>query len=73
MPTLKKRINIVVDEKTYEILRQMSSDKEKSLSKISLELIERALEDQEDAYFSRIADKRLSQKFKKIPHEKAWD
>jgi predicted DNA-binding protein len=73
MPTLKKRINIVVSEKTYEILRQMSSDKEKSLSKTSLDLIEKALEDQEDAYFSRIVNERLSQKFKKIPHEKAWD
>jgi predicted DNA-binding protein len=73
MPTLKKRISIVVNEKTYEILRQMSSDKEKSLSKTSLDLIEKALEDQEDAYFSRVVDKRLSQKFKKISHEKAWD
>jgi hypothetical protein len=39
---------------------------------VSLSLIEQALEYQEDAYFSRVADERLTKKQKRVAHSKAW-
>ena len=72
MPTAKKRINITVDDRTYEALERLSGERDQSVAGVGLSLIEEALEYQEDVYFSRIADDRLSKKQKRIPHEKAW-
>ncbi len=73
MPTTKKRINITVDDELYECLDRLSKKEEKSISNVSLTLIEKALELQEDLYFSRIADERLKGSEKKVPHKKAWE
>lgn len=72
MPTSKKRINITVDDRTYEALEKLSKQRDQSVAGVGLSLIEDALEYQEDVHFSRVADKRLSQKQKRIPHDKAW-
>jgi predicted DNA-binding protein len=73
MPTTKKRINITVDDRTYEALERLSGERKQSVAGVGLSLIEEALEYQEDLHFSRIADDRLSKKQKRIPHQKAWD
>lgn len=73
MPTLKKRINITVDDSTYEALKKLSTSRKAPVAGIGLQLIEQALEYQEDLYFSRIADARLKHDHKRIPHHKAWD
>jgi predicted DNA-binding protein len=72
MPTAKKRINITVDDRTYEAMARLSSERDQSLAGVGLSLIEQALEYQEDLYFSRVADERLGKKQKRIPHEKVW-
>lgn len=72
MPSVKKRINLTVDDKTYAALELLSKKVEQKISTISLELIHEALELQEDIYFSKESDKRLSQKQKRISHGKAW-
>jgi hypothetical protein len=72
MPTAKKRINITVDDRTYDALETLSGKRDQSIAGVGLALIEEALEYQEDLHFSRIADDRLSKKQKRIPHEKAW-
>lgn len=72
MPTAKKRINITVDDRTYEALERLSGERDQSVAGVGLSLIEQALEYQEDVYFSHVADERLSKKQKRIPHEKAW-
>lgn len=72
MPTAKRRINITVDDSTYEALNRLSSARDASVAGVGLSLIEEALEYQEDLYFSRIADERLSRKQKRIAHGKAW-
>ncbi|OGQ79156.1 MAG: hypothetical protein A2289_03120 [Deltaproteobacteria bacterium RIFOXYA12_FULL_58_15] len=72
MPTAKKRINITVDDRTYEALERLSGERDQSVAGVGLSLIEEALEYQEDIYFSRIADERLGQKQKRVSHEKAW-
>ena len=72
MPTTKKRINITIDDETYEALERLSIKREQSVSGVGLSLIEQALEYQEDLHYSRIADERLSKK-KRVSHDKAWD
>jgi predicted DNA-binding protein len=72
MPTAKKRINITVDDRTYEALERLSDRRDQSLAGVGLSLIEEALEYQEDLHFSRIADERLGKKQKRIAHDKAW-
>ena len=72
MPTIKKRINITVDDQTHEALSKLSKQRGASVSSIGLDLIEQALEFQEDVYFSDIADKRLTKKEKRVSHKKAW-
>ncbi len=73
MPTAKKRINITIDDETYEVLERLSIKREQSVSGVGLSLIEQALEYQEDLYYSRITNGRLSKKEKRISHDKAWD
>ena len=72
MPTSKKRINITVDREVYEALERLSAERNQPVAGVSLSLIEQALEYQEDVYFSRVADERLNQKQKRVPHSKAW-
>jgi predicted DNA-binding protein len=73
MPTAKKRINITVDDEVYEALGRLSVERAQSVAGVSLSLIEQALEYQEDAYFSRVADERLIKKQKRVSHSKAWE
>ena len=72
MPTTKKRINITIDDETYAALEELSKRRSRSISSVSLSLIEQSLELQEDSHFSRIADERLTEKEERISHEKAW-
>lgn len=72
MATVKKRINITVDDPTYGLLEELSEARNQSISGVGLDLIDQALEYQEDLYFSRIADKRLSKKEKRLSHDKVW-
>jgi predicted DNA-binding protein len=73
MPTTKKRINITVDDDIFEVLERLSKMRNEPVAGVGLELIEEALEFQEDLHFSRVADERLQKKEKKVPHKKAWD
>ena len=72
MPSTKKRINLTVDDKTYAVLQTLSGKTQQKISTVSLNLIQQALELQEDIYFSKLADERLSQKQKRASHDKAW-
>ncbi len=72
MSLAKKRINLTVDDKTYSVLETLSGKKRQKISTVSLNLIQQALEMQEDIYFSNLADERLSKKQKRISHDKAW-
>ena len=72
MPSVKKRINLTVDDKTYSVLQALSGKTQQKISTVSLNLIQQALELQEDIYFSKLADERLSQKQKRVSHDKAW-
>ena len=73
MPTTKKRINIVLEDELYEPLKKLAKKEKNSLSKVSQRLIAKALELEEDAYFSKVGDERLLAKEKRVSHKKVWD
>jgi predicted DNA-binding protein len=56
MPTTKPRINITVSNELASMLSKTAKRNKKSVSKVALELIEWAIEEREDRYFSKIAD-----------------
>jgi len=72
MPTAKKRINITVDDELYRALELLSEKRQKSVSGMSLDLLEKAIELEEDFHFSRAADERLEKKRKRVSHKKDW-
>ncbi|TVQ81439.1 MAG: hypothetical protein EA369_00070 [Bradymonadales bacterium] len=73
MPTEKNRVNITVDPDTHAALSLLAKRRGKSLSNVSVDLIEKALEIEEDLYFSAVSEKRLREsKGKRISHKEAW-
>ena len=56
MATVNPRINITVPVEIAAILSDAAEQNKKSMSKIALDLIEWAIEEREDRYFSQIAD-----------------
>lgn len=74
MPTSKKRIQIPVEDRVYKELERLASKRGQSLSATTSELVEEALEIQEDLYFSREGDRRLEglDESKLISHNDAW-
>ncbi len=73
MPTAKKRINITLDDEIYGALVELSEKRAKSISSVSLSLIETALDLQEDRHFSDVADRRLRNREKRVSHANAWE
>ena len=74
MPTTKKRIQIPVSDKVHKELDKLAKKRGLSLSSLANELVEEALEIQEDVYFSRQGDQALKnlKKSELIDHEDAW-
>ena len=73
MAASNPRINITVPTKTALVLKRTAKQSKKSVSKVALELIEWAIDEKEDIYFSSIADEReqSSPKWKK-DNDKIW-
>ena len=53
---MRSSINIIIPEEISEVLNKTAQQTQKSISTIALELIEWAIEEREDIYFSKIAD-----------------
>lgn len=73
MPTAKKRINLTVDDDIFESLNKIAKKEKASVASISNFLLERALELQEDLYFSKVGEDRASKKQKRVSHKDIWD
>ncbi len=72
MPTSKKRINVSLRKDTAMFLKQIALRDDMPEATKAAELIELALEIEEDAYFAKIADARDVKGATYISHEKAW-
>lgn len=73
MPTAKKRINLTVEDDVFESLGKIAKKEKTSVARVSNFLLEKALELQEDFYFSKVGEGRISKKFKRLSHEDVWD
>jgi predicted CopG family antitoxin len=73
MPTAKKRINMTVDEDVFQSLNKIAKKEKTSVASVSHILLEKALELQEDFYFSKVSEDRLVKKYKRLTHEEVWD
>ena len=74
MPTNKKRIQIPVSDKVHKELDKLAKKRGTSVSSLTHDLVEEALEMQEDVYFSRVGDKALEEMVESavVSHEDAW-
>ena len=73
MATINPRINITVSDEVAAILSKTARQSRKSISRVALELIEWAIEEREDMYFSKIADETISSNPNFIPNsEDIW-
>ena len=73
MATTNPRINITISEEVEKILSETAKQSKQSISKVALELIEWAIEEKEDMYFSRIADELVRSNPKFVPNtEDIW-
>ena len=73
MPTAKKRINITVEDDLFRNLCLLAKKEKSSVASVSHALLERAIELQEDHYFSKAGESRLKEKGGRINHEDFWD
>jgi len=72
MSTSKKRINVSLPQKLYLFLCNIAERDEVPTATKAAELIEKAMEIEEDEYFSRLAEERDTPDAKFISHEKFW-
>lgn len=74
MPTKNPRLNVVLEERVYKVLSVLARKKGVSLSLLARDLLNKALEFDEDAYWYSVAlkrDKTFSSD-KALSHEEAW-
>jgi predicted DNA-binding protein len=72
MPTLKQRISLAPDTRLLRTLEKLAKMRGEPVATVSLALIERALELEEDIHFSREADERLANDEPRVDHRQAW-
>ena len=72
MPTKKKRLNVTLPKQVAIYLQKIAVRDEVSESQKALELIQKALEIEEDEYFSALAESRDTPDATFISHKEAW-
>jgi predicted DNA-binding protein len=72
MPTDNPRLNLTLDPDLAKTLAMISKKRQKPMARVARDLIEQALEDQEDYALSQIANRRLETMSKTIPHDEVW-
>lgn len=72
MPTQKKRINMTPSEDLYNTLEALAERDGKSVSFKAVELVQMAIEIDEDDILNAIAEERDTDDAKFISHDEAW-
>ncbi|PID83543.1 hypothetical protein CSB11_00555 [Candidatus Campbellbacteria bacterium] len=73
MATKQQRTMVTLSEDTKKTINALAKKQKKSISKTTAELLDFALSVHEDVYFNKEANRRISEKFKKISHQDMWD
>ncbi len=72
MPTKKKRINVTLGRDTAIYLKQIALRDDVPEATKASQLIDMALEIEEDLYFSRIGDEKIKNMKGTISHKEFW-
>ena len=72
MATVQKRTLVNLPEDVKTALDILAKKKKKSVSKTAAELLEFALNFQEDIYLDELANERMKKSFKTISHKNIW-
>ena len=72
MPTANPRLNVVLEQKLFKIIKQMAQKEDKSMSEMAKQLMVLAIENHEDILLSHIAEKREKLSQKTVSHKEAW-
>jgi hypothetical protein len=74
MPARNPRINVVIEDRLYEMVRFLAENEGVSLSAKVRDLIREALEVQEDIHLTRFAEARVtsSENRSDLSHEEVW-
>ena len=72
MATLKKRINISVPDVVEQAIATLAKRDQVPQATKAGELLELALEIEEDTYFAAVVKERLAQSTTKVDHKNAW-
>lgn len=72
MPTIKSRINLTVTPGLTKILEKIASRDEVSVSAKTLELVQIALELEEDSALLGLLEQRKKAKGKLLSHDEVW-
>ena len=73
MATVHKRTMVNLPEDVKSALEILAKRKKKSVSRTAAELLEFALNIQEDIYLDEMATERMKVPFKTISHDTIWD
>lgn len=72
MTTVQKHTMVTLSSESKKALDMLAKKKETSVSKTAAELIEFALNIQEDMYLDEQASKRMIENFKTVSHNDIW-
>ncbi|HLD64323.1 MAG TPA: hypothetical protein VI913_05505 [Candidatus Peribacteraceae bacterium] len=72
MPTSKKRLNITLSKELAIFLKSIALRDDVPQAAKAVELLEKALELEEDDYFNRLAEEREKAGGRFIPHDTFW-
>ena len=72
MPTQKERINLTVPSALRRSLGSLAKREEQPVASVVLQLITRALENEEDIVLQAVAEKREKKKGALVSHARAW-
>jgi predicted DNA-binding protein len=72
MPTQNPRLNLTLNDEIMKALAALAKKSKQTVSAVAKDLLEDALEMQEDIHFSRIANERDTDKSKWISSKDFW-
>jgi hypothetical protein len=72
MPTKKRRLNITLPKNLAIFIAKIALRDEMPQATKAVQLLEKALEIEEDEYFSQLADERDTHNAKFISHDEFW-
>ncbi len=72
MPTQKKRVNVTLSKPMYQAIGQLAKRDDVPYATKAAQLLEDALELEEDGVFGNLARQRELKGGRYIPHEKVW-